>query len=293
MKKVMAFLTLIVIFAMPIAIIFTMPITLIASPLETLMGQALGYQATVPIIMYHVLEDTPDSMWEITKEEFESDLKYLAQNGFTTVVMQDLIDFVHNGRPLPPKPIVLSFDDGRTPTIDIVLPLLKEHNARITMAIIGKETDHYSELESLGQSTHPHMTWDKVKEMHNTGHVEIQSHTYDLHGKHGAKKLKGESEEAYKERVLKDLAKLEEKFITHIGHAPNSLAYPLGAISNSSDDVIKLGGYLASLSCRELNNTITVGDHQCLYGLNRFLRPPRKSSGDFFAILSDNKMMNE
>jgi len=269
-------------------------ITAAASPLETLMGLTMGEEATVPIIMYHVLEDTPDNVWEITFEEFEADLKYLAENGFTTVIMQDLIDFVHHGKRLPEKPIVLSFDDGRSPTAQIILPLLEKYNAKITMAIIGVETDRYTEIEKQGStSRHPHMTWDEVVAVHNTGLVEIQCHTYDLHGPNGAKKNKGESEEAYRERLLTDLHKFSEKLQEYIGITSNTLVYPLGAISSTSDDIIKEAGYLASLSCHEKNNIIVVGNPDSLYSLRRYLRPPHKSSGEFFARLSDNKMMNE
>ena len=268
--------------------------TAAASPLETLMGLALGDAAEVPIIMYHALVAVPDNKWEITAEEFESDLKYLTENGFTSVVMQDLIDFVHNGKRLPEKPIVLSFDDGRMPTMDIILPMLEKYNARITMAIIGYETDQYTEIDKQGQiSRHPHMTWDQVVAAHKSGRVEIQSHTYNLHGKHGAKKLRGESPEAYRERLLADLHKFADVLHSNTNIVPNTLAYPLGAISHISDDIIKEAGYLASLSCEEKSNIIRVGDTDCLYSLNRFLRPPNKSSVEFFAKLNDNKMMNE
>ena len=269
-------------------------ITINASPLETLMGLALGEVAEVPIIMYHALEDTPDNKWEITAKEFESDLKYIVENGFTPVVMQDLIDFVHSGKHLPEKPIVLSFDDGRMPTMDIILPMLEKYNAKITMAIIGHETDYYTEIDRQGKiSRHPHMTWDEVAAAHKSGRVEIQSHTYNLHGKNGAKKMKGESTEAYRERLLADLNKFADVLNSNIGIAPNSLAYPLGAISDVSDDIIKGAGYLASLSCEQKTNIIRVGDADSLFSLKRYLRPPHKTSMEFFAKLGDNKMMNE
>jgi peptidoglycan/xylan/chitin deacetylase (PgdA/CDA1 family) len=268
--------------------------TVAASPLETLMGLGFGEAVEVPIIMYHALEDTPDNKWEITAKEFESDLKYLAENGFTSVVMQDLIDFVHRGKQLPEKPIVLSFDDGRMPTMEVILPMLEKYNAKITMAIIGHATDHYTEISRQDKaSRHPHMTWDQVAEAHKSGRVEIQSHTYNLHGKHGAKKMRGESPEEYRQRLLADLHKFSDALHNNTSIVPNSLAYPLGAISDISDDIIKEAGYLASLSCENKSNIIRVGDADCLYSLNRFLRPPHQSSPDFFARLGDDKMMNE
>ena len=269
-------------------------VTAAASPLETLMGLALDEAAEVPIIMYHALEDTPDNKWEITAAEFESDLKYLAENNFSPVVMQDLIDFVHSGKRLPEKPIVLSFDDGRMPTMDIILPMLEKYDAKITMSIIGRETDHYTEIDKQGKiSRHPHMTWGQVADAHKSGRVEIQSHTYNLHGSSGAKQLKGESQEAYRQRLLADLQKFADVLRDNTDIVPNTLAYPLGAISKTSDDIIKEAGYLASLSCEQKSNIIRVGDPDSLYSLNRYLRPPHKSSPEFFAKLADSKMMNE
>ncbi|MCL2396654.1 MAG: polysaccharide deacetylase family protein [Defluviitaleaceae bacterium] len=255
-----------------------------ASPLETLMGLTMGFETTVPIIMYHALDKSPDNIWEITAQEFEADLEYLSKNGYTTVVMQDLVGFVHHGKPLPEKPIVLSFDDGRR--LDEVLPMLEQYDARITMAIIGQETDHYTEI---GRGKHPHMTWDEVKAAADTGRVEIQSHTYGLHGAKGAGKRRGESNEAYRQRFLADLHKFADVLRQNTGIVPNSLAYPLGIISPTSDDIIKEAGYSASLSCQEKNNRLAVGDLDCLFSLSRFLRPPGKTSDSFFAKLEEGK----
>ncbi|MCL2349916.1 MAG: polysaccharide deacetylase family protein [Defluviitaleaceae bacterium] len=263
-----------------------------ASPLETLLGSAQGDTQDVLIIMYHALEDTPDNIWEITTADFESDLKYLAANGFNTVIMQDLIDFVYHGKPLPENPIVLSFDDGRSPTIDILLPLLEQYNAQITMAIIGIETDKYTEIEKQkGKGRHPHMTWGDVQNAANSGRVEIQSHTYDLHGSRGIGKKSGESDEAHAARLLADLEKFALVLEQNAGLTANSLTYPLGVFTDTSDDIIKQAGYLASMTCREKTNTLVVGNPESLFSLNRYLRPPRKSSEQFFSKILENQEM--
>jgi peptidoglycan/xylan/chitin deacetylase (PgdA/CDA1 family) len=238
-----------------------------------------GETAVVPIIMYHTLTKHPDNKWEITPKDFEADLKFLKQEGFTTVFMQDLIDFVHHGRPLPKKPVVLSFDDGRSPTIDILLPLLEQYNARISMSIVGKFTDDYTQIvDTKGLSTYPHMTWGDVLRAHATGRVEITCHTYDLHGPKGAGKKSKESPEEYRKRLLGDLNKFAEILAQNTGLVPNTLAYPLGIFSKESEEIIKEAGYLASLSCSHKTNTITVGNSDSLFLLNRFLRSPGKSA---------------
>ncbi|MDR2168157.1 MAG: polysaccharide deacetylase family protein [Clostridiales bacterium] len=240
-------------------------------------GVPIGHAAEIPIIMYHALVANPENRWEITPAAFESDLKFLTENGYTTVFMQDLIDFVHHGRPLPEKPVVLSFDDGRSPTIDILLPLLEAYNARISMSIVGRFTDEYTEIvDTRGISTYPHMTWDDVRRAFDTGRVEIQSHTYDLHGRRGMGKKADESPESYRSRLLADIDKFAEVLFRNTGLAANTLAYPLGIFDKNSEAILREAGYLATLSCRHKNNTITVGEPDGLFLLNRFLRCPNK-----------------
>ncbi|MCL2619353.1 MAG: polysaccharide deacetylase family protein [Defluviitaleaceae bacterium] len=262
-------------------LLFTLLAFAFINPL--LAGLPAGETADVPIIMYHALEDNPSNRWEITVAEFEDDLKWLSANGYTAVIMQDLIDFVHSGKPLPSKPIVLSFDDGRQPAVDIMLPMLETYDARITMAIIGATTDQYTKLAEEGKEYQfPHMTWDCVRKAHESGRIEIQSHTYDLHGSAGVGKKRAESLDQYRERLLGDLKKFADVLLDNVGLTANSLTYPLGILSPASDEIIRDGGYLASLSCYEKPNTITVGDIDGLFALNRYLRPPHMSSETFF-----------
>ncbi|MCL2855767.1 MAG: polysaccharide deacetylase family protein [Defluviitaleaceae bacterium] len=263
--------------------VILMALAMLTAPLETLGGLPIGATAEVPIIMYHALEDNPSNRWEITVAEFESDLQWLSENGYTAVFMQDVIDFVHLGKPLPEKPIVLSFDDGRQPAIDIMLPMLEAHDSRITMAIIGAMTDKYTQIAMESNRTqHPHMTWDCVRKAIASGRVEIQSHTYDLHGARGVGKKNGEDLCAYKARLLGDLEKFAQVLVDNVGLVSNCLTYPLGILTEVSDEIIRDAGYLASLSCYEKPNTITVGDYNGLFALNRYLRPPHKSSESFF-----------
>ena len=68
--------------------------------------------------MYHGLlkEEARQGKYVLSPAQFESDLKYLKENGYHTVVVQDLIDYVEKGVPLPEKPVMLTFDDAITIT---------------------------------------------------------------------------------------------------------------------------------------------------------------------------------
>lgn len=243
----------------------------------------------LPIVMYHgVLKDTSrQGKYVISPELLESDMNYLKENGYTAVFMQDVIDYVQNGKPLPEKPIVLSFDDGYYNNYAYALPLAEQYSTKIVVAPIVVYTEKFSEAKDEN-ANYGHITWNNMKEMVNSGFVEIQNHTYNLHASNkermGIKKLKGESESRYEKLLTEDIQKAQDKIKEHIGMAPNTFVYPFGATSKSSESYIRKLGFQATLTCENRINTITA-DPECLYGLGRFLRTNETDSKTFFSKL--------
>ena len=236
----------------------------------------------VPILMYHSILRSTNTHGDyiITESAFESDLKYLKDNGYTSVVMQDLIDFVYNGKKLPEKPVVLTFDDGYSNNYLYAFPLLKKYNSKAVLSIIGYYTDLYTQTPDENPS-YSHVTWNDIKKMMKSGVVEFQNHSYNLHttdkGRNGSKKKRSESLDAYKAMLTEDLGKLQDAFKQNTGYTPTTFTYPFGSVSNASFDIIKEFGYKATLSCESGMNTVTR-DPDCLYMMKRYLRTPKKSA---------------
>lgn len=241
-------------------------------------------EVEVPILMYHSIlrNSNIKSDYIISEAAFENDLKYLKENGYTTIVIKDLIDFVEEGKSLPQKPIILTFDDGYLNNHTYAFPLLKKYNSKAVLSIIGYYTDIYtaSPDENPGYA---HVTWQNVKEMINSGLVEMQNHSYNLHttdmGRNGSKKKRGESIEEYKTVLVEDLGKLQNLFKENTGYVPTTYTYPFGSVSNDSFDIIKEMGFKASLSCESGMNHISR-DKECLYMLKRYLRTPKKTAAE-------------
>lgn len=129
--------------------------------------------AHVPILMYHHISNPPPGAdryrrdLSVPPERFESHLQYLQEQGYTTISLRDLIYHLTRGTPLPPKPIVLTFDDGYADQYENAFPLLKKYGFRATFFII---TDFITE-------EYPdYMTWAQLKEMLEAG-MEIGSHS--------------------------------------------------------------------------------------------------------------------
>ena len=256
--------------------------------------QALGFdmekEAKVPILMYHFLatDDKNPNRWQIRVEQFESDLVALRREGFEPVFIQDLIDFVYDGVSLPEKPVVISFDDGASDFFSLAFPLLKEHNMKAVMAIIGSTTDKFSEDTEQNKYYKSNLTWEQIRELKDSGLVEIQSHSYDLHKGIGAAKKKGESLDSYGARFAKDAAKFNERILAELGTEPTAFIFPFGNQSADSNTVLKNAGLLSSLTCREIISVVKVGEPDSLFDLGRILRSRGMSSDSMIKRLSDN-----
>lgn len=240
----------------------------------------------VPIIMYHsILKDISRSnKYTITPSTLEEDLKYINTNGYNTITISDLISFVYDNKELPEKPIIITFDDGHYNNYGYVYPLLEKYNMKAVISIVGSYTDKFSETDEANLN-YSYLRWKDINELISTGRIEFQNHTYNLHdnthGRIGAKKKKGESDEEYKKILEEDINKLQNEFKENTGYIPTCFTYPFGGISNSSIEIIKELGFKASLSCEEGINKITKNPNS-LYLLKRYNRPSFMSTYNFF-----------
>ncbi len=239
----------------------------------------------LPIIMYHSILKDPKlaGTYVLSPQMLESDLQYLQKHGFTTVFMADVIAYVYDGTPLPAKPVVLTFDDGYLNNLVYVLPLLEQYDMKAVISVIGSYTDKFSQTSDPNPS-YAHLTWDDLKTLAASGHVEIQSHSYNMHsnqGRPGAARKVGESLSNYEHAFLADARQMEEALKAKAGLQSNTYTYPFGQVSEESTAILQQMGIKASLSCYEKVNRLTR-EPQNLYNLGRFNRPSGPSSAEFF-----------
>jgi len=233
--------------------------------------------ADVPIIMYHLVTKNGRYVGKhgITPAELESDLKYLKDNDYQTVIMADLAAFVLKGKKLPEKPIVLTFDDGNSSDYRYLYPLLQKYDMKAVVSVLGHAIDECTTLASKQKepAVFPNLTWQQLKEMNESQFVELQCHSYNLHSNGGSGQRRGESEEAYHKRLHEDLAKNHQRIEEMTGAKPMTFTYPYGIISDSSKKVLDEMGITATLSCQSGLNHLQEDDPDCLYRLKRSNRP--------------------
>ncbi len=243
---------------------------------------------SIPILMYHALlrDNSRQNAYVISPDLFESDLRYLKEHGYTCVVMQDLLDYVHSGKDLPEKPVMLTFDDGYYNNYVYAFPLLEKYNAKIVISPIASMTEKYSQSGEKNPY-YSHITWEMIREMVDSGRVEIQNHSYNLHTntwkRHGASKNPSESTEAYARVLEEDLLRAQRLFSEYADVNPTTFTFPFGAYSQVSTQILRDLGFSATLTCESRMNTVVFGDPDSLFGLGRFRRKNYVSSEDFFA----------
>ncbi len=238
----------------------------------------------VPIIMYHsVLEDeSRKGDYVVTPEILENDIKFLKKKGYTFVLIRDLINYVYEGTPLPEKPVVLTFDDGYFNNMLYLPPIMEKHNAKASIAVVGKFTDIFSENDSHNPN-YSHLTWEDIEEISKKDYFEISNHSYNMHEikeRLGCFKLKSETKDEYEKNLSSDIMQMQEALKEKSKVLCQVFTYPYGKVSNDSVDIIKKLGFKASLSCYEKTSLISK-DKNSLFLLGRYNRPAGISTENF------------
>jgi hypothetical protein len=108
----------------------------------------------VPILEYHVLgeasEGTTYPELFVARPDFRHQLEWLDENGYQAVTLEQVQDAWYRGGTLPPKPVVISFDDGYRPQFTFALPQLRKHGWAGVLNLKAEGSDLYdSNVEAM------------------------------------------------------------------------------------------------------------------------------------------------
>lgn len=254
-------------------------------PQPTLQETKICY-AELPIIMYHSLLKSQSGKYTVTPNMFKSDLQYLKNHGYTSVFVNDVIKFCEGKGMLPSKPVIISFDDGHYNNYFYGLSILKELNFVANLNIIGASVEFSSTNGDSDNPNYSYVTWQEIKELHESRLFEIGNHTYNMHKyspRFGVCKKQYEDDASYRKNLTLDAMRLEIKLQENCGFRTNIFAYPFGKYSKLSDAVLKDLGFKAFLTCNEGINKLENGKTEILSTLKRINRSGLISTADFFS----------
>lgn len=112
------------------------------------------HSGPVPILEYHVLgaapADEPYPDLYVTRPDFHKQMDWLDEHGYEAVTLEQVEQAWYHGGTLPPKPVVISFDDGYRPQFTYALPELRRHGWAGVLNLKAEGSDLYpSNVEAM------------------------------------------------------------------------------------------------------------------------------------------------
>jgi peptidoglycan/xylan/chitin deacetylase (PgdA/CDA1 family) len=199
----------------------------------------------VPILMYHYISVPPPDAdryrldLSVTPAQFAQQVIWLRDNGYATVSLDDLYGALAEGRPLPPRPVILTFDDGYADAYHNAFPLLKTFGMTGTFFVV---------TEFLDRQVPGYLTWDQAREMAAAG-MSIQSHTRTHHDL---------TEDCDYDCQVYQILGSAETIEAEIGARPRFFCYPGGRYDALTLQILDRVGVVAAVTTR--SGTLHVND---------------------------------
>jgi len=196
----------------------------------------------LPVLMYHkVSADDHADFLTIKQADLEKQLRYIIQEEYTTISINELRQYYYDQQALPRKPLLITFDDGYADNYYQLFPLLKKYSLKATIflvsSFIGKQNENDAQFLDLQQ----------IMEMRKWG-VEFGLHSYDHRS---YKKLSVEESGIDLQHCVDELRKQAIPF-------ESALAYPFGAYPKKN--IFKRMRFFKQLRSRDLKFGFRIGN---------------------------------
>jgi peptidoglycan/xylan/chitin deacetylase (PgdA/CDA1 family) len=184
----------------------------------------------IPILVYHSVEPATTKKegvmqkhYHIFPENFEKQMQYLKDQGYSPIPFQEAIRYYQQGGNLPTKPVVITFDDGWKNQYDYAYPILKKFGYPATFFIITKSRGGV------------YMTWDEIRELDRAG-MDIESHT-ETHAN---------LTKVDEKKITEELGGSKKILEKELGHPIQSIAYPYYGNNPVAQRLVEQAGYRAA-----------------------------------------------
>lgn len=221
----------------------------------------------LPILMYHYVSAPPGDAdryrldLSVTPEQFAAQLAWLRDNGYRTLALDDAYAALARGRPLPPRAVVLTFDDGYTDAYENAFPLLRQFGMTGTFFVV---------TEWIDEGRPGYLTWAQAREMAAAG-MSIQSHSLNH-----SDLANGCDYDCLVYQILGSVETIQAQ----TGIRPRFFCYPSGRYNAAVMQVASQAGIVAAVTTQ--GGTLHTSDH--LMELER-VRIRGTTSVDTFAWL--------
>jgi len=212
----------------------------------------------IPILMYHKVNPYPLSGGfglRVPPEQFAWQMRYLRERSFQTISFSDLIQHWEKSAPLPPRPVIITFDDGYRDNFNFAYPVLKANGFKGTIFLVTElvgKTNEWDTKVNL-QPENSLLTWKQIKLMENDG-IEFGIHTA-THQNLTAVPA---------EQAAREISKSKQDMETALGHPVLVFAYPYGRYNETTEKEVAIAGFKAAVTTVVGKNQLQPEDHFAL-----------------------------
>ena len=206
-----------------------------------------GFQ-TVPVLAYYSFSKNKPSKIAITQDDFKAQMKYLKENGYHVITLDQLLGFFNYQEQIPEKSVAITFDDGWISVYDIAFPILKEYGFPATIFI-------YTDFVGGGKA----MSWKHIKELSEAGFdIQCQTKTH-----RNLTVLKNnESFKEYFDSLEMEISYPKKLIEKKLDKECNCLAYPYGKTNNLVIAMLKKHGYRAAFTVDNQSNPFFIDKYK-------------------------------
>jgi peptidoglycan/xylan/chitin deacetylase (PgdA/CDA1 family) len=232
------------------------------------------------ILAYHDVKPSREDLideYGVTVDQLAGHFAWLKHQGYVAVTVDDVVAAQRSVRPLPPKAVLITFDDGFRSFYEHAFPLLKAYGYPAVVAVVGSWQDDEKPFSiPYGTKTLTReifLTTPQVKELSDSPLIEIASHTYDLHRglvanasgqlqpaaiarEWNVQARSRESRDAYLWRIRNDLSKSIESIVKSTGKKPRVIAWPYGEYNALAAKEARALGLTIGLSLESAANAL-------------------------------------
>lgn len=228
-------------------------ILLMAGGFGSLLGCREQSRASVdvPVLMYHTVEANPppNHRLRVPSDVFERQIAALRAEGYTSVWPSDVVQYFEKGTPLPPKPIIITFDDGTRDLLTVAQPILERYGFRgVGFLITGVMADSMRGTNSLNWRK---LTWEDVRVMNARGtirfggHTRTHSHLIRVKAKDADEEIRG----CFRDLQARGIAE------------PEGFSYPFGEYRQATVESVRKAGFRIAFSTKNgVARLDTAGD---------------------------------
>lgn len=149
------------------------PVTVTARPYFPIptTSRVLGIRSiNVPVLLYHYVRERPPNdpigaSLSVTPAAFRQQLTFLLENGYSPISLQQFSRALFAGQALPPKPVLLTFDDGTADVATTVFPILRAYGVPATVFVVAGFVD-----------TAGYVSWKQLQTLSHSPLISIGSH---------------------------------------------------------------------------------------------------------------------